>query len=181
MNIAVFGGSFDPFHIGHEKIVSSALKLLDIEKLFVVPSYLNPFKKEFHFTPLDRYKLVKELYKDDQNIEVLDYELNQNRSTPTIKTINHIQKVYKPKKIYLIIGADNFYKLHLWDSFEELKRVVEFVVVSREGYEVKDGIIPFKEILLEENISSTYIRETKDISYIPKKIKQKVEKLWTKE
>ncbi|DAB35050.1 MAG TPA: nicotinate-nicotinamide nucleotide adenylyltransferase, partial [Sulfurospirillum sp. UBA12182] len=47
MKIAIFGGSFDPPHKGHESIVNEALKTLDIETLFVVPTYLNPFKDSF--------------------------------------------------------------------------------------------------------------------------------------
>lgn len=47
MRVAIFGGSFDPPHIGHEKIIQKALEKLDIDVLFVVPTYLNPFKKNF--------------------------------------------------------------------------------------------------------------------------------------
>ena len=50
MNVAIYGGSFDPPHIGHEEIIKQALKTLDIEQLFVVPTYLNPFKNRF-FAP----------------------------------------------------------------------------------------------------------------------------------
>lgn len=49
MKIAIFGGSFDPIHIAHKKIVETALKELDIDKLIIVPTYLNPFKKDFLF------------------------------------------------------------------------------------------------------------------------------------
>ena len=53
MKIAIFGGSFDPIHIAHKKIVETALKELDIDKLIIVPTYLNPFKKDFLFEPKD--------------------------------------------------------------------------------------------------------------------------------
>ncbi len=47
MKIAIFGGSFDPIHTGHIKIIKKALKELDIDYIILVPTYLNPFKKEF--------------------------------------------------------------------------------------------------------------------------------------
>ncbi|MBD3829662.1 MAG: adenylyltransferase/cytidyltransferase family protein, partial [Arcobacter sp.] len=48
MRIAIFGGSFDPIHIAHVAIVETALKQLDIDKLIIVPTYLNPFKNSFY-------------------------------------------------------------------------------------------------------------------------------------
>ena len=79
MKIAIFGGSFDPIHIAHKKIVETALKKLDIDKLIIVPTYLNPFKKDFLFEPKERFKLLQKVYKSDEyktyiQNEILDLE-----------------------------------------------------------------------------------------------------------
>jgi len=180
MNIALYGGSFDPFHIGHEKIVYEVLNNIDIDKILIVPTFLNPFKKTYLLDPKDRYEMIRELFNGDYKIEVLDFEIKQNKATPTIKTIEYIQKKYNPKKIYLIIGADNLKTLHLWQDFHKLKQNVTFIVVSRDDYEEKNGIIDPINIKLNIDISSTKLREKLDLKYIPKKIEQKVKQIWNK-
>ncbi len=181
MNIALFGGSFDPPHVGHEKIVYAVLDSVDIDKLIVVPTFLNPFKITSHLTSLQRLALTKELFSNNNKIEVSDFEVSQNKATPSIETVNHIIKKYKPKNIYLIIGADNIKSIHLWKDFDKLNQLVTFIVISRDGYEEKNDIIQTINIKLDINISSTTLRGNLDLKYIPKKIEQKVEKLWKQE
>ncbi len=180
MNIAIFGGSFDPPHIGHEKIVNKALKILDVDKLFIVPTYLNPFKTEFHFSPIDRFSLLTTLFTHNK-IKVLDFEIKQNNSTPTIDTVNYIKEEIHPNKIYLIIGADNLPTLHLWKDFELLKDLVTFVVVTRDGQKLKNDIIQYIKIDMDMKVSSSGLRKHFDLKYVPKKIQKKVEELWKTE
>jgi len=181
MNIAIFGGSFDPIHIGHEQIVYKALEQLDIEKIIMVPTYLNPFKREYFFDPKEREYLLRELFIDKEHINISNYEIKKNRAVPSIETVEYFHQVLKPNKLYLIIGADNLKSLHLWDNFEQLKELVTFVVFHRKGYEVKNDIISFIDIELDIDISSSTLRDSKDLTYIPKKIKDKVAHLWNKE
>ena len=180
MNIAIFGGSFDPPHIGHENIVLKVLDTVDIDKLIVVPTYLNPFKNKFHLNPLDRFDLLHNLF-DNDKIEVSRFEINQNKAVPSIETINHFKRLYTPHNIYLIIGADNLKSLHMWNNFEELSRIVKFIVISRDGYEAKNDIIQFINIKMDIKISSTILRKNFDLQYIPQKIQQKAKQLWKKE
>lgn len=181
MTAALFGGSFDPPHIAHEQIAHKVLNQLKIDTLFVTPSYLNPFKEKFHFDPHTRFDLVKSLFENEPKIVVCDYELLQNQPTPTIQTVQYLQSYYNIQKLYLIIGADNLATLHLWKDFNILQTLVEFVVVTRAGFELKNDIIKHKTIHLDKDISSTYIRASLDESKIPNKIKQKVKQLWNKE
>jgi nicotinate-nucleotide adenylyltransferase len=177
MNIAIFGGSFDPPHIGHEQIINKSLEVLDIDKLFIVPTFLNPFKTTFYFSPKDRFNLLKECFIDDK-IVISDFEILKLAPVATITTVEYFYQTMKPSKIYLIIGADNLEKLHLWEGFSKLKTLVSFVVISREGNRLKNDIIHFTNIDMNLNISSTAIRKNLDLKYIPKKIQQKVKKLW---
>jgi nicotinate-nucleotide adenylyltransferase len=181
LNIAIFGGSFDPVHIGHEMIINKISQLSYINKLIVVPTYLNPFKKKYLLHPQDRFDILHKMYNSYPNILISDFEINRGEPTPTIITVEDFNLFYKPKKIYLIIGADNLKTLHLWDNFERLNQLVEFIVVKRDGYEVKNDIIEFKTINMNINISSSSLREKLDLKYIPKKIQKKVNDIWNKE
>jgi len=155
MNIAVFGGSFDPPHKGHKRIVQEALKVLDIDKLFVVPTYLNPFKKSFDLNETKRYRLVRDMISGMEKVEICDYEIEQKRAVTTFETIEYLKNKYNPDIIYLIIGADNLKKLKQWHRYDELEKLVKFVVAKRDGIK-----IPTKYITLDvnEDISSSKIR-----------------------
>lgn len=181
MNIAIFGGSFDPVHIGHEKIISSLSQLSYIHKIIVVPTFLNPFKKKYHLHPRDRFEILEQMYENNKQIEISNFEILQGEATPSIITVEHFKKLYKPKKIFLVIGSDNLQSLHRWDNFEKLQELVEFIVINRDGYEVKNDIIQFKTINMNINVSSSALRKKFDLHYIPKKIQEKVNDIWNKE
>jgi len=178
MDIAIYGGSFDPFHIGHEKIIDLSLKRLPIDKLFIVPTFLNPFKTISYFDANTRLELIKDLYKNNKNIEIIKYEIQQQRKVPTYETIQYLRKQYNIEKIFLIIGADVLKDLHLWYNFKNLKELVRFVVINRYNIKLKNNYIDPIYIEFNEDISSSSLRETKELKYIPKKIQNKVKELW---
>ncbi|QFR49970.1 nicotinate (nicotinamide) nucleotide adenylyltransferase [Sulfurimonas lithotrophica] len=153
-SIALFGGSFDPPHTGHKAIVEAAQNLKEIDKVVIMPTYLNPFKSKSHSTPKQRLKMVKEMFDSYDKVEISDFEVLQKQKVPSIITVKHLLKMYD--KIYLIIGADNLESLHKWQDYDELKKLVTFIVAKRDNIE-----IPKKYITLDvnENISSTEIRK----------------------
>jgi len=167
MKVAIFGGSFDPPHTGHEEIIKKALEKLDIDVLFIIPTYLNPFKKNFFAPAQLRYKWVKKLLLPYKKAKVLDYELKQQRPVPTIETVRYIKQKYHPDKIYLIIGADNLPSLEKWRDYDKLKKMVEFVVATRDQTPVPGKL---QKIEVNANISSTKLRENPEEAYLPKSL-----------
>ncbi len=164
MRVAVFGGSFDPIHNGHKSIIKEALKVLDIDKLFVIPTYLNPFKTHFFLSENERLQIVKKKLKDINKIEIVEYEIEQKRAVPTIETIKYLKNKYQIKdKIFLIIGADNLKDLHKWKDYDKLKQLVEFVVAKRDNIPIPKG---YKILDIDEKISSTRIRMEKRMEKI---------------
>ena len=152
-SIALFGGSFDPPHIGHRAIVEAAQNLKEIDKVVIMPAFLNPFKSRSHLTPDKRLELVKDMFSKFKNVEVSDFEVLKKQKVATITTVKHLLKTCD--KIYLIIGADNLASLHKWKDYEELQMLVTFLIAKRDNIK-----IPEKYITLDvnENISSTEIR-----------------------
>lgn len=176
MQLAIFGGSFDPIHIAHEAIVNKALNSLEIDEIIVVPTYLNPFKSSFHLEPKTRFNLLKKVFKNNSQVKVCDYEINQNRPVYSIETVNYLKNLYNPSKIFIIIGADNIESLNKWSNIDELKKLAEFVVVTRAGFD-KEKLKKFKTLNLDIDISSTKLRDEIDFSYIPKQIKEDLKDL----
>ena len=87
MKLALFGGSFDPVHLGHDSIVKMALSGLDIDKLIIMPTFISPFKSEFSAPPELRLKWIREIWGGLAKVELSDYEINLARPVPTIETV----------------------------------------------------------------------------------------------
>ena len=173
MRIAIFGGSFDPIHVAHVTVVEEALKTLDIDMLFVVPTYLNPFKSSFFLNPKTRFELLKKVFKNFDKVQICDYEINQQKTSYSIDTVNYLKNIYKPSKIYLIIGEDNLKKLEKWHEIDKLKEIVEFVIASRKGFESKKAK-EFKNLDVNIDISSSELRDRINLDYIPIEIKDDI-------
>ena len=174
-NIALFGGSFDPPHKGHIAIVQKLKELGFIDLVVVMPTYLNPFKSHFFADGQTRYAWLKELYEDDKKVVVSDFEISQNRAVSTIESVCELQKSYG--KIYVVIGADNLGSLHAWDRFEELEKLVEFLVVTRGETEPQT---PYKTLNIQVDISSTQLRDKLQREFLPPKIAHKIETYYKK-
>ncbi|NLY04146.1 MAG: nicotinate (nicotinamide) nucleotide adenylyltransferase [Campylobacter sp.] len=175
MKIALFGGSFDPPHLGHEYIVKKALTDLDIDKLIIMPAYINPFKSGYFAPPNLRLKWLKTIFDKYEKIEISDFEISQKQPVSTIKSITYIKKTFSPSKIYIIIGADNLESLHKWSEFENLNTLTQFVVASRDGIEIPTNL---QKLDINANISSTKFRKTLNLELISPKIKGEVAKFY---
>jgi len=164
MNIALYGGSFDPPHIGHIAVVQKALQTLDIEKVIVMPAYRNPFKRSAS-APADKRMAWLRAAFDDPRIEISDFEILQNRAVKTIESVFYLQKRYE--KIYLIVGADNLASLPRWHEYEKLRTLVEFVIAARDTV-----AIPKEYLTLPVNvtISSSELRRKPRREYLPKSV-----------
>jgi len=161
----LFGGSFDPIHLGHIEIIKEASKL---DEVIVLPNYLNPLKNSFAAPADIRLKWIKKSIKDIQNVKVSDFEIKQNKPCYTIDTIKHFKQFYD--KISFIIGADNLATLNKWKNIDELRNLIEFIVVTRDNIPIKE----YKTINIDIPISSTEIRTNLDEKYLPNNIKKEV-------
>jgi nicotinate-nucleotide adenylyltransferase len=177
VKIAIYGGSFDPPHVGHEAIINKAFIQLDIDKLVIVPTFLNPFKTNSHLDAKQRLFLLQELYKDSNKISISDFEILKNRAVYSIETIKYLKNKYNTSKIYLIIGTDNLAKLPLWHGYEEIKKFVEVVVATRSGF-LNENYGKMQTLNVDINISSTQLRDNLDLDFIPEKIKTIVKQIW---
>ena len=172
---AIFGGSFDPPHRGHQNIVEIAIKNLDIDTLLIVPAYLNPFKTSSLADAKQRLKWCHTLFDDIPNVLVDDYEIKEGKSTTTSQSVKYFNRVFDVK--YLIIGSDNLSTLTKWHEFKWLNSHIVWVIVTRKGHPVKTDMLRAWKILeLDAPVTSTDIRELKDLTYVDKKIKKSVEK-----
>ncbi len=172
--VAIFGGSFDPPHLGHQQIVESATKNLEIDTLLVVPAFLNPFKSSSFASATQRLKWCHTLFDNLDRVLVEDYEILEGKSTTTSQSVKHFNIRYNVK--YLVIGSDNLDSLTKWHHFEWLNANIIWVIITRDGHALElDSLRDYKILTLDAPMSSTDIRTYKDLHYVDKKIKKSVQ------
>ena len=167
--IALFGGSFDPPHVGHEAVVNALEELEYIDKIILMPTFLNPFKSKSHAPSLLRLKWLKCIFADHQNVVIDSYEVKLEKKVPTIESVETLLKKYQ--KIFVVIGADNLATLEKWYRYKELKEKVSFIVVSREKIKIPKEFIALE---VDVDISSSKLREIMDNTKLPKKCAQEI-------
>lgn len=172
-NIALYGGSFDPPHIGHEAVVKALLDLNYIDKIIIMPTFLNPFKDGSTAPSSLRLDWLKEIYSDFKRVSVSSYEVDKNKKVPTIETVEFLLQTYE--KVYVVIGADNLEKLQNWYRFDELEKLVTFIVAQRDGVEISKKFITLG---VDEKISSSALRKEIDIAKLSKKMAKKIQQYY---
>lgn len=160
--VALFGGSFDPPHIGHIAIIKKLCELEFIDEIVVMPTFLNPFKSCSFAPPALRVKWLKKIFKGFKKVVVDDFEATKSAPTPTIESILYLLQRYK--KVFVVIGADNLASLHNWHRYDELKNLVSFIVASRDCVEIKDD---FFKLDVDVNISSSSLRDQMKKEFLP--------------
>jgi len=132
---ALFGGSFNPVHVGHLIVARDILETFNFEKIFFVPAYLQPLKGELFLPAELRLELLKVSIEGEKDFSVWDYEIRKGGVSYTIDTLKEFWKVYKEKPVF-IMGMDSFNYFHLWKKPKEILKLSKIIVVKRPGYKV---------------------------------------------
>lgn len=189
MRIAIYGGSFNPMHIGHEKIVDYVLNNLNMDKIIIIPVGI-PSHRENNLEQSDtRLKICKEIFKGNKKIEVSDIEIKSEGKSYTYDTLLKLMDLYgENNEFFEIIGEDSLKNLKTWKNYEELLKICKFIVFRRKddkNIQIDEEFLNNKNIIILENeyydISSTEIRNmvknNEDISaFVNKKVKKLIEK-----
>jgi len=140
-NIAIFGGSFDPVHIGHLLVAQAAREELELDRLFFVPARQSPFKPERSPTPgAERVRLLRLALAGLAWCEIDEQELQRDGLSFTIETVRDYAGRFPGATLFYLVGADHAPLLPKWRDAAELARMAEFIVIPRPGQ--KDVTIP---------------------------------------
>jgi nicotinate-nucleotide adenylyltransferase len=133
-SVAIYGGTFDPFHVGHRYCIQTIFEKTKVETVHIVPNNQNPLKSMGESpTPQERLEMVRVGVEDMENVEVDDQEVVRGGKSYTIDTINSYRKDYDPEQLFLVLGLDQFFQLTEWKDYEKLLEECNFLVVSRPG------------------------------------------------
>lgn len=182
MRIGLYGGTFDPIHLGHLVVIENAINEMNLDRVIILPSSNPPHKKNINKTKADlRVEMVYEAIKDNPKIILSSYESSNEIVRYTHDTLEYFTKNLSKHDIFYIMGEDSFMTI---DTRRNYKKILDFniIVFAREGIDKdsqlvkkvekikKDNPNIFLIHILNINISSTLIRllvkNNKSIKYL---------------
>lgn len=166
MKIGIFGGSFNPPHKMHKHIAISLIKKHYVDKVIFVPTGSKYKYKNNLLSDKVRLEMLELMCKDNNNLEVSDYELKE-KVVYTYETLDYFKNKYKNDEIYFICGTDNLSYIDKWQRGKYLLSNYKLLIIKRNSFEITSILEKYKDYKdniivtdIEENeISSTKIRE----------------------
>jgi nicotinate-nucleotide adenylyltransferase len=178
MRIGIYGGTFNPVHHGHLILARQALEEFKLDRLIFVPAAESPFKIQNHTAPAgDRLAMLQSAIAGEDRFAVDPLEIERGGVSYSIDTVKIFRSRDPKAELFFLVGEDNADRLAEWHRFEELKKLVCFVVLSRsEDFESSDYPVVQRRI----EISSTEIRnrvaKQESITYlVPESVKHYIE------
>jgi len=146
MNIALFGGTFDPIHRGHLNVARAAARRFRLREVWFVPADIPPHKQRAPVTSyFHRYSMVTLALANEPDflpslLEAPEPEAHmERRPSYTIDTVRRVKEgLRRGDRLYFLIGIDAFRDIATWHKAEELLRECEFIVAARPGYSLQD-------------------------------------------
>lgn len=162
MKIGVYGGSFNPPHNGHKKVLTILLNLGIVDKVYVVPTgrnYIKPGLERFEH----RLNMLKLCFNGQDNIQIVDVE-DKDTQVYTYMTLDYFKERNKSDDIYFIMGSDNLKTFSTWKNYEYMLNNYHFIVIMRneDSVESLKSLFNTDRIIFVENLSqlsSSFIRE----------------------
>ena len=162
MKIGIYGGSFDPVHLGHLLVAQAAVEELGLDKIFFVPAAQSPFKPDSKPAPdAVRLQLLRLALAGKTDCEIDDQEIQRGGASYTVETLRDYAKKFPGAELFYLIGADNAAKLNTWREADELAQLAAFVAGPRPGGAAAIFPAPFRGRMLKGfpfGVSSSQIR-----------------------
>lgn len=161
--LGLFGGSFDPVHLGHLLVAQAAHEQLSLDRLCFVPAAQSPFKSSHQPAPAsERVRMLRLALAGQVRCDVDEQEIERGGVSYSIDTVTTYLNWYPEAELFYLIGADHVAKLSKWRRSEDLARLVTFVVLARPGEAPPEVESPFVGHPLHGfpvGISSSAVRE----------------------
>src|SRR6185295_16369127 len=136
--IALYGGTFDPVHLGHLEVARKVSELFEIEKVVFVPAQVAPHKIGRTVSPpLHRYAMLALATQHEPKLAISTFELDAPDRRYTVNTLEHFVNLYgDATELFFLMGADSWSEITTWREWERLLTITNHIVVTRPGYEV---------------------------------------------
>ena len=163
MRIGVFGGTFDPPHVGHLIVAQDAHTALRLDRVLFVPARVPPHKRHRELSPPDtRLALVLAAIGDDARFDASDLELRRDGPSYSVDTLRELREQMPRAELFFLMGVDQFREFESWRQPERIAELARVVVLSRGGVETPAPPLPVEYETLavtRVDVSATAVRE----------------------
>lgn len=137
---AIYGGSFDPVHVGHIALADCAVKECGLDELVFMPAYISPFKQDRRVTEgADRLAMLEKVLRRNPAFRVSDYELRKGGPSYTVETLRHFRDMVDGE-LHFVLGFDSMVQLDTWCKGEEILRNYPLITVRRNDTDEEEGL-----------------------------------------
>lgn len=183
MRIGILGGSFNPPHIGHAIVALQIKERLKLDRIIFMPCYSHPFRK--HLVPAN-HRLAMTKYFENTYIEVSSFEIEENKKSLSIVTLDKLSKKNPHNQYQWIVGSDQIDEFHKWDEWQRIittyglivfprhsqRQEIQNTITSSFGTLSKKVSLVYAKDLIITAISSSILRKRikdgKSIAYLTK-------------
>lgn len=186
MRVGLFGGTFDPPHMGHLIVASDAFEALELDRLLFIPSAQPPHKQDqVTATAEQRVEMVRAAIAGDPRFALDDLEVRRRGTSYSVDTLRAIRERDPEAELFFLLGVDQMRALHTWREPDEVARLAHLAVMTRDG-ELPDPDTRFRHRTVHVtrvDISATEIRARlrtgRSVRYmVPEAVRGMVEKLY---
>lgn len=177
---AIFGGTFNPFHIGHLKMLEALVNKSDIEEVFLMPDKIPPHKMcDYLASDQDRINMCRLIAEGFKKVKLCLVEFELEGKSYTYNTVLTLKKKYPDKNFTFVIGGDMVASLNTWYNFDLLKKEISFLAFERKDIEGFSSSVEKMKSLGADitvlkadipSVSSTELRHKLSKDLLPEKI-----------
>jgi len=160
-HIALYGGTFDPVHLGHMAVAHGLSQIFALDEVLFVPAYVAPHKRKEGVTPaLHRYAMLALATQHEERFRISTIELDAPEKPYTFETLERVQeKLGSDAQLFFVMGADSWTEITTWRKWERVLTLSNHIVVSRPGYDlsaehvtplVRERIVDLSGLNIEE-------------------------------
>lgn len=164
--IAIYGGTFDPVHMGHLEIGRRVSQVFELDQFLFVPAHQAPHKQDREPTSgFHRYAMLGLATKDEAKLCVSTFELDAPGRQYTVDTLTHFRSLFgESTELFFVMGADSWTEITTWREWDKLTTLANLIVVTRPGFklEVPEPEPGSKKVFVSDavmiDISATQVR-----------------------